>query len=230
MKSKEIKLGAFVVGALTIFIIAIFSINDFTSFHGYTIKAMFNFGDGIKPAAPVRVSGVDVGEVKKIKIIEDEGKTKVLIYAWIRQGVKIPVGSQVFVNNLSILGQKYLEILPKANPERYLEEGDTIIGNDSVPIYKIGEYARTILIRFDKLLKSITDVVGDEDVAATFKQFMGNLQGASSSLEGLLTDVRDQRGTLGKLLYEDSIYEELEEFIADIKAHPWKLLHKPKGE
>ena len=68
-KSNQIKLGIFVVGALAIFISAIFTINDFTSFHGYTIKAMFNFGDGIKHAAPVRLSGVDVGEVKKIKII-----------------------------------------------------------------------------------------------------------------------------------------------------------------
>jgi hypothetical protein len=33
---------------------------------------------------------------------------------------------------------------------------------------------------------------------------------------------------VGKLFYDDSLYQETEEFIADIKKNPWKLLYKPK--
>lgn len=34
-------------------------------------------------------------------------------------------------------------------------------------------------------------------------------------------------GTIGKLLVEDKVYNDMEDFVGDIKAHPWKLLSKP---
>ncbi|MBN2119944.1 MAG: MCE family protein [Candidatus Omnitrophica bacterium] len=229
MKTKEIALGAFIVGALVIFIIAIFSINDFRIFNpGYTIKVFFNFGDGMKPASPVRVSGVDVGEVKNIALVNVGGKTKVCVYAWIRRTVKIPQGSEAFVNNLSILGQKYLEIIPKEDPTGYLKDGDSIIGQDSVPIYRMGEFARNILVRFDRVLTSFAKLVEDQEITETFKKFVGSLQGASTNLETLLNDLKSGKGTIGKLFYEDALYTELEEFVTDLKTHPWKLLHKPR--
>jgi len=39
--------------------------------------------------------------------------------------------------------------------------------------------------------------------------------------------LRDGEGTLGKLLVEEKIYDDLEDFVSDIKANPWKLLSKP---
>ncbi len=35
-------------------------------------------------------------------------------------------------------------------------------------------------------------------------------------------------GTIGKLLVEEKIYDDLEAFVADIRAHPWKLLTRTK--
>jgi len=35
-------------------------------------------------------------------------------------------------------------------------------------------------------------------------------------------------GTIGKFLVDDAVYNNIEEFTADIKAHPWKLLQKPR--
>ena len=42
--------------------------------------------------------------------------------------------------------------------------------------------------------------------------------------------LKEGKGTIGKLLVEEKIYHDLEAFVADIKAHPWKLLHKPRGK
>jgi hypothetical protein len=44
-----------------------------------------------------------------------------------------------------------------------------------------------------------------------------------------MQDIRDKKGTVGKLFYDDSLYTKTEEFIEELKQHPWKLLHKPKG-
>jgi hypothetical protein len=57
---------------------------------------------------------------------------------------------------------------------------------------------------------------------------MKNLEDISIEAKGLIKDVRNKKGTVGKLFYDDSLYQETEEFIADIKKNPWKLLYKPK--
>ena len=34
------------------------------------------------------------------------------------------------------------------------------------------------------------------------------------------------KGTIGKLLYDDTLYQELEGLVADVRRHPWKLFWK----
>lgn len=50
----------------------------------------------------------------------------------------------------------------------------------------------------------------------------------TESLEAVASDVKEGKGTIGMLMTDDSVYKNLEEFTADIKAHPWKLLIKGK--
>jgi phospholipid/cholesterol/gamma-HCH transport system substrate-binding protein len=38
----------------------------------------------------------------------------------------------------------------------------------------------------------------------------------------------NKEGTVGKLLYDDAIYKELEALITDVRKHPWKLFIKTK--
>ena len=33
-------------------------------------------------------------------------------------------------------------------------------------------------------------------------------------------------GTVGRLMSDDALYEEMREFVAEIKAHPWRLLKR----
>ncbi|MFH1338935.1 MAG: MlaD family protein [Candidatus Omnitrophota bacterium] len=48
-------------------------------------------------------------------------------------------------------------------------------------------------------------------------------------LEGLISDFRKAKeGTLGKLLYDDGLYQELEALISDVRRHPWKLFWKTR--
>ena len=42
--------------------------------------------------------------------------------------------------------------------------------------------------------------------------------------------IKNKDGTIGKLFYDDSLYKELEGLISDIRAHPWKLFWKGKGK
>ncbi|HLD82449.1 MAG TPA: MlaD family protein [Candidatus Omnitrophota bacterium] len=50
--------------------------------------------------------------------------------------------------------------------------------------------------------------------------------------KGIITtlddSIRNKQGTIGRLLYDDTVYKELEALVIDIRKHPWKLFWKTK--
>lgn len=194
----ELKVGIFIAVGILIFFIIVFSIGDvYLIRKGYHINVVFNFANGITESSPVRLAGVNVGQVDKINLFfdEEEKKTKVRVLTWIDdERIRIERDSRAVINTLGLLGEKYLEIFPGTKREDILKNGDEIIGHDPVST--------------EALTKKIN--------------------GLADSAGTIIVRLKDGEGTLGKLLVEDEVYDNLEAFTEDIRKHPWKLLHKPK--
>lgn len=203
-RTNELKVGIFVIIGLAILTYIVFSIGGFKIFTpSYSIKIIFGFANGVEENAPVRLAGVNAGEVKIIRLFYDEKekKTKVELTARIEKFARIEEDSQVFVNTLGLLGEKYIEILPGTKGARLLEEGDIMIGKDSVPTEKLTERGY---------------------------ELMADLKELSAKANAIMGRIERGEGTVGKLLKEEKIYNDLEAIVEDIKKHPWKLLHKPR--
>lgn len=202
-KSKlELKLGIFVFIGLTILVILVLSIGNFRTWHkGYNVYIQFGFINGVKIGAPVRYAGVDVGEVKEIDIIVDRptNVTTVKLKAWLSNETKIPIDSTVWVNTLGLLGEKYIEIMPGKDYSVFFRPEQTIMGNSPIAMHEVTQIAK--------------------DVATDLKEAVGELELAIERLN-------NEEGTMGKLFYDDRLYNDLAELVADIKQHPWKLLWK----
>ena len=50
----------------------------------------------------------------------------------------------------------------------------------------------------------------------------------ANNINDILEKVKNKEGSLGKLIYDDTIYKELEALTVDIRKHPWKLFIKTK--
>ena len=50
----------------------------------------------------------------------------------------------------------------------------------------------------------------------------------TGSLDVILYDMTEGKGTIGRLLYDERLYDDLQGLTADLKEHPWKLLYRPK--
>ncbi|MBU4252734.1 MAG: MCE family protein [Candidatus Omnitrophica bacterium] len=193
----ELKVGIFVFIGLIILVVFILSIGGLKTWSsGYRINLNFNFINGVKIGAPVRFAGLDVGEVKKIglQFIPQENRSVVRLEAWVRDIVRIPADSTVWVNTLGLLGEKYVEIIPGKDYANFLKDNQSLIGVDPLPIHEIFNRAESILRNLD---------------------------------DGIMK-IRDKEGSLGKLLYDDAVYNELEALLTDVRKNPWKLLIKTK--
>ncbi|MFA5255344.1 MAG: MlaD family protein, partial [Candidatus Omnitrophota bacterium] len=73
----ELKVGVFIMIGIAILFIIVFSIGDINLVkRGYHIKVDFNFVDGIGSSAPVRVSGIGVGQIDGLRLYYDEKDKK----------------------------------------------------------------------------------------------------------------------------------------------------------
>jgi len=214
----ELKVGIFVFAGLAVLMVFVLLIGDFKNLiSAYKVNFQFNFINGVRAGAPVRFAGVDVGQVKEINLLPSpqEHTTKIEIVGIIRKSIKIPVDSQVWVNTLGILGEKYIDIMPGKNYSEFVAENSTMVGNDPVAMHEFGEMAKSIIQKLDV---SITDI----------KEVVGSVDKLTKNLDDGITRIKNKEGTVGKLLYDDQIYNELESLVKDIKLHPWKLFIKTK--
>jgi phospholipid/cholesterol/gamma-HCH transport system substrate-binding protein len=193
----ELKLGIFVFIGLTILVIFVLSIGGFKTWSsGYRVNLIFNFVNGVKIGAPVRFAGVEVGLVKKVDLQfkSAENHADVCLDVWVKDTVRIPADSTVWVNTLGLLGEKYIEIMPGKDYSHSLKENQSLTGVDPVPTHELFSKAENI---------------------------MGNLDNG-------ITRIVNKEGTVGKLLYDDKIYNELEALVSDVRKNPWKLFFKSK--
>lgn len=202
--SFELKVGIFIFIGIVILSVIIFSIGNFyTIKRGYTLNVIFNFANGISEGAPVRYAGVEVGEVQDIQVYFDEAEDRpmVRILIWVSQNTWINEDAKAAINTLGLLGEKYLEIVPGSRDRKLLKKGDTLRGQDPVSTEELTRETRETLTKISGMVESINKVVAD---------------------------MQEGRGTLGRLMTDESLYEHIDEMILDIKENPWKLLHKPR--
>ena len=193
----ELKVGIFVFIGLVILVIFILSIGGLKTWSsGYRINLNFNFVNGVKVGAPVRFAGVDVGEVKKVKLefITEENRSNVNLEVWIRDNIKIPADSTVWVNTLGLLGEKYVEIMPGKDYASLVKANESLTGIDPLPIHQIFRNAENIL----------------------------------RNLDDGISKIRNKEGSLGKLIYDDAVYNELQALVTDVRKNPWKLFIRTK--
>lgn len=235
--SKESKLelvvGGFVILGFSLLTIIILSVGDFSFVdRGNNYHVIFSFASGIKKSAPVRIAGVETGMVKDIELFFDssENKTKVEVLITVDKKVLVPKDSQVLINQLGLLGEKYVEILPGTDTQNFFKHGDVVIGKDPVIQEQISQRINQVAAKLEKGIDGFNEIVASEENQVSLRSTLQKFSGITDSLDAILNYVEAGEGTIGKLFYDSRLYEDLEAFTADLKANPWKLLYKPKGK
>jgi len=199
----EVKIGLFVFVGLILLTIITFSIGDFFFKPGYNINVILGFANGVQESAPVRLAGIEVGEVKEAAVFKDkEGKTKIKLKLWLTNDAKVERDAKILINTLGLIGEKYVEIIPGTPSSPLLKNDEVTVGYDSVSVEQMTKKGYEIAVKLEKVIES---------------------------MDAILEQVKSGRGTVGKLIYDETLYNEAEAMVKDLKANPWKLLHKTRS-
>jgi phospholipid/cholesterol/gamma-HCH transport system substrate-binding protein len=116
-------MGAAVVAAAAGFLVYAVGHSGRTGGEGYTLRAAFDRIDGLPAGADVRISGVKVGNVAAQELNFETFQAVLTLR--IDRRVKLPDDSSAEINSESLLGGKFVSLVPGGS-ERVLAEGGTI--------------------------------------------------------------------------------------------------------
>jgi phospholipid/cholesterol/gamma-HCH transport system substrate-binding protein len=225
---------------------------------GYHINVNFNFVSRLEKGSAVRLAGIPVGNVTALGIEyqPETGKPLVKTQLFINKDVQLREDAKIRIEGVNGLMTPYLEIRSGGNPEaRILQEGDTVIGIDPIPLDDLVAKGQAIVENLQETILRINTFSRDPEIAAAVRGTLINLnsltsnmndmlvshqgnvsktirelEAATQHLKSILEKIDQGEGTAGKLLSDETLYRELEEFVRDLKRHPWKLLTKGREE
>jgi len=79
---------------------------------------------------------------------------------------------------------------------------------------------------YSKVLRANEELSGVDPIPMNKLTDLAN--NIANNINDILEKVKNKEGSLGKLIYDDTIYKELEALSVDIRQHPWKLFIKTK--
>jgi len=235
-KGAEIWVGIFVVIGIALLALLTMKVEKFSigKERGYLVNILFDSAAGLDKSAPVRVAGVHVGYVEKV--ILEEGKARVTFR--LPPDIVIYKDSKAYLKSEGFLGEKYVEITqgtrgtPKVEPNGVIEQGAPPVDVEQVlsKVSGLGDDIKEVVGPVKDLVKSM-DPKKVEGMIANLDKFSGQLEGlakdsketiqkakdAFASMEDIGDKVNRGEGTLGKLISDDSVYQDVKKTVETAK-------------
>jgi phospholipid/cholesterol/gamma-HCH transport system substrate-binding protein len=176
------------------------------------------------------MAGVRIGEVSQVDIVFDQAKqnNRVRVKLFIEKGVEIRENYAFTIRGTHVLSEPHVEITPKPGTFPILRKGEVMEGVPLVAVEELMDRAHETLDHLSTISGSLNDSLKGPN--GDIHQSLKSIESSSASLSQILEKVEKGDGTVGKLLMEDGLYKEMDAFVKDVRAHPWKLLKKDSSD
>ena len=189
----ELRVGMLVIASFVLLALAIFFISGESGFlePKYSITAYFPSANGLRSGAEVWLEGVTIGNVTDVRISrQPDPNRSVEIVMRLNQNYQsiIRTDSQLGIQTQGLLGDRYVDITRGTSAGQVIPDGGTLQGEEAGDIKKI--------------------ITGTND-------FIANLDVLSDQFKRMAERIDRGEGTLGKLLSDTAIYDNLNKATAE---------------
>lgn len=224
--SHRIRLGIFIISGLILLIVGLYLIGSNRNIFGRNITLYTTFYNisGLQVGNNVRFSGIDVGTVKKLEIVND---TTVKVTMQMDENLTrfIRINSVASIGTDGLMGNKLINIDPGTQDAQQIADGTTIPSSKGVDteqmlrtlnqtnqnVSMISEDLRILTGNINKSRGTLYTVLMDTTLAYSLKHTLTNIEVISnnlgnftSELSAVVKGVQDGQGTLGGLLNDSS--------------------------
>ncbi len=159
-----------------------------------TLKSYFDNAQGLRSGAPVRLSGVDIGNVTGIRIVPDKDKQLTPVEVTIKVSTKYSYDlrrdSVTSLDTAGVLGETFLDIESAQTVGQPAQDGDTLPTIVHPDFNQVVRASQSTLENMDALLKRA---------------------------DRILAFAESGKGSLGKLIYDPTLYNRISVTVADLQ-------------
>ncbi|WP_363317272.1 MlaD family protein [uncultured Lutibacter sp.] len=188
--TQKFNLGLFIVISTLLLILTLYFIGNKQNLFGNTFKisAVFNNVNGLQLGNNVRYSGINVGTVKSIVMIND---TTICVDMVIEEKIlkHLKKNAIAAIGSDGLVGSMVINIAPNKNLSRALLPGDTI-----------QSYSK----------------INTNDMLETLNTTNENAAILTSDLQKITTAINQGKGTLGMLIKDDELSKNLKQTILNL--------------
>ena len=187
----KVRLGLFITGGLALFVIAVFLIGRQKNLFNpvFKLTSTFNNVSGLLIGSNIRFSGINVGTVDDIKIINDSTvRVELLIKKEVQQFIKSDC--KATIGSAGVIGDRILIITQGGNEATSVKDGQHIVSKEPIE----------------------TDAI-----MASLKVTADNAEIISAQLAQIMVKVNKGKGTLGRLIQDTTIAKNISQTILNLK-------------
>ena len=190
-KNFQVKLGMFVTIGVALLIVAIYMIGKKQNLFDstFSVSGIFYNVSGLQVGNNVRFSGISVGIVDNVEIVSDSTvRVDMVIQESARKFIKSD--AKATIGSEGLMGNKIINIIP---------------GTTKEPIQDQARIATVKPMDMDEILLSL-------------KATADNAETITGNLSFITTNIREGRGTVGKLFSDSALAQNLDRTIVNLQT------------
>lgn len=233
---KKLLLGIFLVGGVLLFSFGLFLIGSRKQIfaHHFTVYTEMAKMDTMQAGAPVRVAGMDAGQVTGIQIPKNPAsKFRLTLEIDEKFHPIVRKDSTTTIETAGMVGSKYVDIAQGSANSPECPAGATLPSKEAAGMDELMQQGNAIAkdvqatikdlrTRADAAIQNVTNLSGHADgmivsVRGDVKKITSNGAQIASNANAITAGVRQGRGTAGKLLTDDAVASDVTTTISNVK-------------
>lgn len=250
LKWSQLKVGLTVVVACIMLAFLIFLMSGTGGWFTPKIqlRAYFDDAGGLRQGAPVRLSGVDIGNVSSLRIVSNPARkltpVEVVMKVSSKYKESLRRDSIASLETAGVLGETYINIDSSQATGPIVRNEDTLQVREQPDIQDVVRASQGTLVNVNALLKRLDRIIafiesGQGSIGKLIydPKLYNQLSTTITEFQQLMNQVSQGQGTIGKLITDDELYrkanasvDKLNVLIDDLnagKGTAGKLLKDP---
>ncbi|MCS7025760.1 MAG: MlaD family protein [Bryobacteraceae bacterium] len=216
----QLRVGITAIFALSLIGVLVFLLTGVRNPFAREVVIYTYLGDGAAVAvgAPVRINGINAGNVANIGLSGDTNPMRIVRVEMAveeRMLKEIPVDSVATISAENLLGAKFINI-KKGKSQTFVKPGAEIASLASKEIFEIMDSFFPLLTSVQVTLKRIDNIVdfiesGQGNIGKLIKDetLYKRIDNILAEFQKTSAAVNDGKSTISRLLYEDALYQDI---------------------